>query len=246
MTTIREAMSRKISPAQIEQQINHLAEDTARARRGFNSSFRNYSSEGNRDRWARGTARQRDRAAQITTLINLYGEAVADRAAKARAALLPTSSDPQAQIAGELAYRRIMDRPSVANADSKFEAARREIMAMEVGPVRTLCLSEMQARGELDAEALDALLAVSSPEYAAAAESAQLAQASQMILTRNLRQITEAIDHTPTDGSGQFAMQYAVPVASPNQAGKCEADVAYTLPTTIPMYDGPTVPDIAA
>lgn len=235
----------RLSAQDIETQINHLVEDTARHRRNFNKTFGDHTAEGNRKLWGAATSRSRERVNQLRTLIDRYGKAVAERKATARARLTPTTDDPQAQVAAELAYQRIMSRPAVKNAKNPVEAVMGEVMALGPSPARTLILDEMTARGEISAQTVDALFASTDEEYAAACTSETLAAAYKANLTGKLDQVEERLVSTPTDGVGGFSLSWPVPVDAPTQAGLCEAEVAYTLPTTIPMYDGPTVQDLS-
>lgn len=242
--TIREAMSTKLSPVDIDKQVAYLVEDTARHKRNFNKTFGDHTPDGNRKRWETSTARTRERVTQLRTLVDMYGNAVAERKAKARARLTPTTDDPQAQVAAELAYQRIMSRPNVKTAKNPVEVVMQEIMALGPSPARTLILDEMTARGEINAETVDALFASTDEEYAAACTSETLAAAYKANLTGKLNQVEERLTSTPTEGAEGFSLSWPVPVDAPTQSGLCEADVAYTLPTTIPVHQGPTVPDV--
>lgn len=244
-TALQKAMSTTVSPQDIENQITHLVEDVARARRGFNKTFADRTPEGNRKYWESATRRQRERSQQIDTLIRLYGEAATGKAASIRDSLMPTSDDPQVQLVAEMTYQRIMSRPAVKNADNKFTAARSDIMALGPSPARTLILKELVDRGEIQADNVDALIAEESPEYRNAAWSETLARTYQTLLREQLRQINERLDTTPTDGSMGFSLHYATSVIAPTQSGHNESDVAYRLPTTIPMVNGPTVRDVS-
>ena len=242
---IREAMSTKMSPADIDQQISHLIADTDRHKRNFNKGWSDYTPEGRRNRWERHTARSRERVNQLRALVDMYGDAVAKKKAKIREKFTPTSTDPQVQILAEMQYARIMDRPAVKNASNPIEAAQHEIMALGATPARTLIFEEMQARGQLSSDTMDALFAASDPEYAAARTSEILAQSYKANLNGKIDQVAEYLETTPTNGQHGFSLPCPVPVTAPTQTGLCEAEDAYTLPTTIPMYDGPTVQDLS-
>ena len=243
--TIREAMSTKMSPADIDQQISHLVADTDRHKRNFNKGWSDYTPEGRRNRWERHTAKSRERVAQLRRLVDMYGDAVAQKKAKIREKFTPTSTDPQVQILAEMQFNRIMDRPAVKNASNPIEAAQHEIMALGATPARTLIFEEMQARGQLSSDTLDALFAASDPEYAAARTSEILAQSYQVNLNGKIDQVAEYLETTPANGQHGFSLPFPVPVTAPTQTGLCEAEDAYTLPTTIPLYDGPTVQDLS-
>ncbi|MEJ6548780.1 hypothetical protein PQI66_04400 [Corynebacterium sp. USCH3] len=245
-------MARKanISAHDIEQQINHLAGDMSRRRRGFNKTFHNYTPAGNQERWAQMTARQRDRLNQINDMIDLHAQAVETKRQEARAALMPTSDDPSTQVAAELALQRIMARPSVKSADptDRFREIRRQLENMDPSPSRTLMLNELVARGDLEADTVDAMLAQESPEYREANSLAVFAKNHQNVLRGKARQIGERLDSTPRIGSGgeQTLTGYdaATSVEHAAQSGAPTGhDVSYPVGTAVEMVDGPTVPD---
>lgn len=244
------AIKANISAHDIEQQINHLAEDMGRRRRGFNKSFGNYTPAGNKERWTQATSRQRDRLTHINHMIELHAAAVEAKRQQVRATIMPTSDDPNTQVAAELALQRIMNRPAVKSADpvDRFREVRRELQAMDPSPARTLMLNELVARGDMEADTVDAMLTQESPEYRDATSAAEFAKTHQQILRGKTRQIGECLDNTPISGIGGdqtlTGPAAATSVDHAAQSGVSTGhDVSYAVGTTVEIVDGPTVPD---
>lgn len=240
----------KLSAQDIQNQINHLVADIDRNVRGYKAGNRHldFTPEGQKKQWDQLNKKQRDRLNQISELPGKYAEAATNNARSIRAAHMPTSDDPQAQIAAEMAYQRIMSRPSVKSADSKFAAARSEIMALGPSPARTLILNEMADRGDVPDSFIDGLVCEESPEYKDALWQEQMAVQHAATLNRKIANVTSALDSRPGNETHIRSFELTG-MAEVNVDAKLQSladplhEIAYDIGEYVPLVDGPTVPD---
>lgn len=223
----------KLSAADIQQQLEHLAADVHHAADVHKTRRDQYTDKGFRDTWQDRTVNQKLRAAQLAQLPSAYAQQAAQARDKARAALMPTAGDPTTQMAAEAAWGRISSRPAYRNAEpgARWELIRTEVENMPPSPARTLMLSEAEARGDIDGSTVEALLTSTSAEYKEVCDAATHAHTAAQILDRRAQGIMNTID--TIDAAAPGALSTVDVTAVPG------ADIVRDTGIGTDVFDGP-------
>jgi|GEM_PF-6562882 len=223
----------KLSAAEIQTQMTHLAADVHHAAERHKARRDQYSDAGYRAAWRERTSTYALRAAELAQLPQRYAQQAAQARDKARAALMPTAGDPTAQMAAEAAWQRITSRPAYRNAEpgARWELIRTEVETMTPSPARTLMLSEAEARGDIDGSTVEALLTSTSDDYRAACDAATHAHTAAQILDRRAAGIMNTID--TIDAAAPGALSTVDVTAVPG------ADIVRDTGIGTDVFDGP-------
>lgn len=228
----------RLSATDIQQQMTHLATDVHRTANRIKRRRSDLTDEGYRKEWGRLSADHKLRAAQLAQLPERWAQQAVTARDQARAALLPTTDDPAAQMAAEATWQRVTSRPSYQSAEpaARWSMVRDAVQNMPASPARTLILEEAVARGDANPETVEALLVATSDDYRAARDAANHAQTAAQILNRRAAGIMHSLDTVDADTPGALSTVDVTAVPG--------ADTLRDTGIGTDVFDGPNVPDL--
>lgn len=156
-----------------------------------------YTEEGKNERYARHTAEHRAHLEKLTATVEKITAAAQEHQAKIYGQIMPTPTDDTATVATELQAARILARPGMTD----HETATAWLRDTPPSATRTAVAEEMQARGIITQEALDATLMAMHPEYIEAQRGVVAAQTVVTNVFRpRLAALSRRLDHRQAAG----------------------------------------------